>query len=165
MFHKLPLIAAVLVPLHFLPAPGAAQISSSAPVAMADAANPESIAAEMQKLGYRAEMTQDGVGDPKINSAAGGSKFQVYFYGCTDGRDCSSIQFVSAFDMPNGLDLSVVNDWNRDHRYSAAHLDSERDPVISMDVAMHGGLPTSLFAKNLAIWEEIIPQFKQQIGW
>ena len=37
-------------------------------------------------------------GNPKVESAANGYTFNVYFYGCKEARDCSSLSFVTIFE-------------------------------------------------------------------
>ncbi|WP_376873786.1 YbjN domain-containing protein [Albirhodobacter sp. R86504] len=127
--------------------------------------NPDRLVDEMQRLGYRAQLTTDEYGDPKILSAAAGSNFAVYFYGCEDGQSCTSIQFSSGFDTDDGRDLSVANEWNENNRYGKAYLDSERDPFLEMDMSMTGGISADLFAENLRIWDIVLAEYKEHIGW
>lgn len=136
------------------------------PVAMITATEPAGIVAEMQKLGYRAELTTAKNGDPRIASAAGGSTLNVDFYGCDDtNKGCSSLMFSAAFDVKGGLDMAVVNNWNAEKRYCKAYLDDERDPFLEMDIAMDGGMSAELFARNLSIWDNTLSDFKTHIGW
>ncbi|MBL8560881.1 MAG: YbjN domain-containing protein [Gemmobacter sp.] len=135
------------------------------PAQMVRAEAPEAMVALMQELGYRAELTTDGQGDPKIKSAAGGANFSVYFYGCSDHRGCRSVQFSAGFDTKDGSDLALMNDWNRHNRYGQASLDTENDPYIEMDIAMQGGLPRELFEANLSIWDNMLADFQRHIGW
>ena len=159
---KLALVA--LLPLA--PMPLWAQTTGSVETAgQISAADPAAIVAEMQRLGYRAELTTDDGGDPKIKSAAGGANFSIYFYGCESGKDCTSIQFSAGFDKANGLDLAVANDWNTRKRYGKVYLDDERDPYIEMDIDMEGGIRTELFADNLGIWDRMLSDFKKHIDW
>ncbi|SFZ85404.1 Putative sensory transduction regulator [Devosia enhydra] len=151
----------------FLPLPALAQTigNSTAEAPLIKASAPEDVASEMQRLGYRAQLTTDNVGDPQIKSAAGGSNFLVWFYDCQDGNECGSIQFSVGFDTPSGLDLAVANEWNQQNRYGKAHLDDERDPYVQMDIAINGGMSPELFADNLKLWEDIVARFKQHIDW
>ena len=135
------------------------------PADMIHAEAPEAMVAAMQDLGYRAALTTDDQGDPKIKSAAGGANFSVYFYGCTAGKDCNSIQFSAGFDMKEAPSSDVVNDWNRHNRYGQVSLDSENDPYIEMDIAMKGGLPRDLFETNLSIWDNMLADFQRHIDW
>ena len=129
------------------------------------AESPAAIAALMQEMGYRAELTTDSQGDPKIESAASGANFTVYFYGCKGGRNCNSIQFSSGFDAVDGVEMNVVNDWNRHNRFGQVSLDETNDPFIEMDIAMQGGLPRDLFKENLSIWDNMLADFQRHIDW
>lgn len=129
------------------------------------AADPAGIAAALQRLGYKAEITKDDDGDPKINSAAAGANFGVYFYGCTGGKDCNAIQFSAGFDTDAGLDLSVANEWNRDKRYGKVYLDDERDPYIELDVNMIGGITEANFDDTVGLWDSLLADFQKHIDW
>lgn len=158
--------------LVLLPLPALAQSTGSAQTPQLNLrpgsispADPQAIVDAMQKLGYRAELTTDDQGDPKIKSAASGANFSVYFYGCTSGKDCTSIQFSAGFDTDKGLDMQVANDWNTKKRYGKVYLDDERDPYIEMDVNMEGGIPNALFEDNLSIWDRMLADFQAHIDW
>ena len=139
--------------------------TGAAPSRMVRAEAPEAIVALMHELGYRAELTTDGQGDPKIKSAAGGANFSIYFYGCSDHRACRSVQFSAGFDTKDGVDLLRVNDWNRHNRYGQASLDAENDPYIEMDILMQGGLSRELFEANLSVWDNMLADFQRHIDW
>ena len=133
--------------------------------ALVKASDPASLVSEMQRLGYRAELTTDNTGDPKINSATAGTEFEVFFYGCTLGKACTSIQFVAGFDTADGLDLSVANGWNREKRFGKVYLDDERDPFIEMDVTVDNGISADVFAATLRNWDNTLSGFADHINW
>lgn len=127
---------------------------------------PAAIAELMKTFGYRAELTTDDQGDPKIKSSAGGANFSVYFYGCKNGKDCTSIQFSAGFDLTDGTTLEVVNDWNTAKRYGKVYLDSENDPYIEMDINLEfGGIGEETFRDTLDIWDRLVSDFKTHINW
>jgi hypothetical protein len=130
------------------------------------AENPAAIADAMLAAGYRAEMGTDGIGDPKISSAAGGVNYTLYFYGCEAGRNCTSVQFSAGFDLPSGTTLAIANAWNAEKRYSAAHLDDENDPYLRMDLYLaEGGLSPEAFGSILSIWDRQLSEFRARIGF
>lgn len=138
-----------------LPAPGiAADVKQGVPVA--------DIVAGMQEYGVRAKLGKDDQGDPQIDSALAGANFQVRFYDCADGR-CQSIQFLSGFDLDEGMSLEDVNDWNRTMRYGSVYLDEEGDPYLQMDIDTTRGLPKDQFAEWMAVWEEVLGRFRESI--
>jgi hypothetical protein len=130
-----------------------------------DANNPQVIADLMQKAGYRAVLTTDNIGDPKIDSSAGGADFSIYFYGCEGGQNCLSLQFSSGYDMPDGTTLGTVNDWNATKRFGFAYLDNENDPFLSYDINMTYGVSEQNFLDSLSLWDTIIADFQNHINW
>ena len=64
------------------------------------AADPEGVAGVLRDLGYRAQMDSADNGDPLIRSAADGTNFRIWFYGC-DGKNgnCTGMNFSAGFDL------------------------------------------------------------------
>ena len=131
-----------------------------------DATHPEAIIAVLQDMGYRATLGKDKLGDPKIDSAASGSKFGILFYNCEKNVDCRSIQFFSGFDMENGSTLELMNEWNANKRFSKAYLDEEKDPYLELDLNLDfGGVSEESFRDTVETWEQLVAQFKDHIDW
>lgn len=130
------------------------------------ASDPQAMVKLLQDMGYRAELTKDNQGDPKINSAAGGSKFGILFYNCTKNVDCRAIQFYSGFDLEKGSTLQLMNDWNTDKRFGKAYLDSENDPYLELDLNLDfGGISEDAFRDTVDTWEQLVSGFKEHIDW
>lgn len=126
----------------------------------------QEVAAGLLEKGYKAEITTDSTGDPKVMSAADGSNVSIYFYGCKgEGPRCNSIQFVSAFDLDDGMSLSRINLWNRENRFGRAYLDDENDPYVEMDVDVEHGFTTESLATWIDTWTQVLPRFKSYIGF
>ena len=70
---------------------GQASAQSSAPMVGAHA--PESVVSALRNAGYRAELDTDGNGDPMITSTFASMVSFIYFYGCNEGKDCTSLMF------------------------------------------------------------------------
>ena len=58
-------------------------------------ANPDQVAKILRDEGYAAKLDSDVDGDPLIRSSSQGLKWNIYFYGCTKGRNCNAVQFSS----------------------------------------------------------------------
>ena len=56
--------------------------------------------------GLEPELTRDDVDDPLIHIDFYGSEFSIYFYGCTDGRECTLIQFFSGYRTDGSVRIS-----------------------------------------------------------
>lgn len=97
-----------------------------------DASDAAVLADLLQELGYRAMLSTDGSGDPLILSSADGSDFRIYFYGCSNGQACKTIQFSRGYDMDQGMSLEQVNTWNREYRFGKVYLDDEAEPFSEL---------------------------------
>lgn len=133
---------------------------------MVRAQDPDSVAEALRSGGYAATMGIDKVGDPMITSSAGGTTFQIFFYNCTDHRECATVQFHSGYDLQDPVTLTQINDWNRKQRFGRAFLDGDNDPVIEMDIDLDdGGISTLLFIDNMEFWTSILANFERHIGF
>jgi len=153
-FAALPVLIALTMPL-----------SAAAAADMIDATNAARIAQKLTDLGYRAKMDTDGAGDPMIRSAASGANFSVFFYGCTDGADCTAVQFQAGFDLADASTAAKMNEWNKTHRFGTAYIDDEGDPMLQMDVTLDGGVSEANFADVVDWWEIVLGEFQDYIGW
>ncbi|MBV8688105.1 MAG: YbjN domain-containing protein [Alphaproteobacteria bacterium] len=139
-------------------APAAAQ--------MVKAQDPQSLVRAMQDAGYAAKLSTDKVGDPMITSGASGTTFQVFFYNCTEHKNCATIQFHSGYDFDKPVPLDRINEWNRSQRFGRAYNDKENDPILEMDVDLDdGGLSPALFVDNIEFWTSVLGDFEKHIGY
>jgi len=130
------------------------------------ASDPSSILAVMQSEGYIATLGRDDQGDPMIESRLSDSEFKVYFYGCDAGRDCLSVQLSAGYDLDAPTTAGLVNEWNRDNRYSRAFIDDEGDPFLRIDVKMQkDGNGVQNFIETLDIWRRLVEDFERYINW
>lgn len=130
-----------------------------------DGSDPIAIVNVMQKEGYRAKLTEDFLGDPKIEGRMGKTEFGIFFYGCVDGEECDSIQFSVGYDLTEGMGLDQANEWNSSKRLSAVNLDEEMDPFLQMDVILDGGVTPENFIRTLETWHISMDEFEDFIGW
>lgn len=129
------------------------------------ASDPRSVMSALQDLGYRAELTTDSDGDPKIRSAIDGTNYSIYFYGCRDNTDCRWIQFSTGWDLSKGTTLQAMNEWNRTKLFGEATLDSENDPHLSYFFTLDGGMSRPIFDDTVDWWGVAIREFKDYINW
>ena len=87
---------------------------------MVRAQDPGSVVRALQNGGYAAQLGTDKVGDPMITSGVNGTTFQVFFYNCTNHRECATVQFHSGYDLTNPVTLDRINEWNRSQRFGRA---------------------------------------------
>jgi len=118
----------------------------------------------LQTKGFKAETGKDATGDPKITSAADGSPFTIFFYGCEKNR-CKSVQFSSGFDMKGGMALSEVNKWHSDFRFGRVYLDNDNDPYLTLDEDVEKGATDAALENSVERWEATLTSFKKFIKW
>lgn len=134
-------------------------------VADIDASSEQLIADFLQKEGYQAKLEVLDDGEPVIRSSEAGSDFSIYFYDCTNGTNCKTIQFFTAYDLDNGMTMDQVNTWNREFRFGKVYLDDENDPFLEMDVNLDYGVSEGNFLDTLDWWTVVLGRFEEYIDW
>ena len=56
--------------------------------------NPQSLVAALQNAGYKATLSKDNDGDPRIETASSGNTIQIVFSDCDNHASCKTIEFV-----------------------------------------------------------------------
>ncbi len=139
------------------PAPATAQT-------LVDATQVDSIAAIAREYG-EALVEKDNTGDPMISGQIARTNYIVFFYGCTEGADCTTIQFMSSYTNTDGVDAGVINTWNRDKRFGKAYLDDEGDPVVEMNVNLWSGVHENNLNDTFDWWRVVLESFEEHIGF
>ncbi|MDD7969502.1 YbjN domain-containing protein [Roseinatronobacter alkalisoli] len=106
-----------------------------------------------------ATIQSDNVGDPQILGRIDGVMYTVNFYGCTNGADCTTVQFRAGWKNPGDITLDDMNLWNQDKRFGKAYLDFEDDPVIEWDVNLFGGVSTQNLDDTFDWWRIVLENF------
>jgi hypothetical protein len=120
----------------------------------------------MQASGWIVTMGTDNDGDPKISSRVDSTKFHVYFYGCTDNKDCKSILIKAGYDLKTPMSATKVNEWNRNKRFGKAYIDDDGDPFLEMDVNLDfDGVGAKNFEDTLDWWRMTVESFEEFIDW
>jgi len=126
-----------------------------------DATDPEAIVNIARGYGA-ATLGVDDVGDPKVSGRIDGNAYTIFFYGCTDGRECTNLQFSSGW-ISDRVNMDMINDWNRQNRFSRAYLDDEDDPIIEMDVNMEFGVSRRNFDDTFGVWSAVLSGFARYV--
>lgn len=138
------------------------------PGGMICASDPEAVAEELRKLGYRAELTRHESGDPQIKSAAAGYDYRLNFNDCTENKRCRSLGFVIVFADDGKNTLELANTWNRQKRFSQMAVNENGSLAFSYDVTTVGGLTKANFADVVDWWQVMLGQlrvyFSEQSG-
>lgn len=139
----------------------AAQATDKTPCGtnMICASVPTTVGAAMMRAGYQGLIGKDPTGDPKIDSAAGGYRFTVFFYGCERNRDCDSLQFFASFDGDPARGAAFANKWNSENRFGQMSIRADNSIVLNYDVSTIGGLNQANFADVLDWWSTMLGAF------
>jgi hypothetical protein len=130
------------------------------------AAKPESVVAQMLQAGLQAKLETDGSDEPMITSGAAGANFSVFFYGCTDKKDCTAVQFSACFTLDKPASLEVINAFNTDKRYAKGDLDKDNDACLRMDINLVGdGVNSDNFQDSISTWTVQLGAFMTAIGY
>lgn len=143
--------------------PGMANAASdpaTCPSGMICASDPEAVAEELRKLGYRAELTKHESGDPQIKSAAAGYDYRLNFNDCTANKECRSLGFVVVFADDGKNTLELANTWNRQKRFSQMAVNENGSLAFSYDVTTVGGLTKANFADVVDWWQVMLGQVR-----
>ena len=100
---------------------------------------------------------------PVIAADLGGLAFQTLFFNCEGGR-CTELLFIAGFDLPDGVTLERINDWNREEFVGRAFIDDESDPFLDHPVTVDGGLGMAAVRENLALWVAALVSFAKFLG-
>lgn len=130
-----------------------------------DATDPERLVGIIRDLGYRARLETDRIGDPMIVSSVGGTDFNIYFFGCTEGARCMSLLFKVGYHLEAGTTLETVNAWNETSLFGRAYRDEDADPWLELAVNLHGGVSLDNFRDTFDWWEVILEEFEDHIGF
>ena len=119
----------------------------------------------LQEEGYRAQLTEDGAGDPLILTTMSGVNTRVYFYNCTPQGVCEDLQFTTGFDLADGMSAASVENWNEGNRFGTVYLDEESDPFIKIDLQVGPGGTPELVKGYFSTVEAVLNSFKDYIDF
>ena len=152
-------LATALLLAAGLSAPQAAAAQS-----LVDASEVQTIATVAREFGS-VDVDTDSTGDPMLSGQMGETSYAVFFYGCTDGADCQTIQMMSSWVNPGEVNIDTVNTWNREKRFGKAYLDDEGDPVLEMNVNLFAGVSETNLSDTFDWWRVVLDVFEEYIGF
>jgi hypothetical protein len=115
---------------------------------------------------FKGELTESDDGDPLIRSTDEEEPFSIHFYGCDDSHEnCSYIQFVSGWNLDNGISFAKIEAWNQKKVWGQAYVDDKKDPWVAVTVNLDGGVTYDNFKDTVDWWRVVIRDFEEHIGW
>lgn len=139
---------------------GAASAANTCPVKHVCASDPASVVRGLQEAGFKAQLGTDKDGDPKIDSSASGYSFSVYFYNCTDNKDCGSLRFATLFEDDGKNTPELANDWNKRKRFVQMSAQDNGSLLVAYDITTVGGLNQQNFADAVDWWQVMLSEVR-----
>lgn len=153
-------VAPAAPPVETLDALGGAT-TVQAPATIVGANDLETIAEIARGYG-EAELTTVDNGDPVIVGEMNAISYQLFFLDCTANRDCRVLDFYAIWDTP-GIDLAVINDWNRTQPFHKAYLGDDGLPVIELNLSTVGGLTRPQLVDAFDRWAVALAEFQRSV--
>ena len=97
-----------------------------------------------------------------ITGRMAGIKYHVFFYRCTDGKECENIQFSAGW---SGYSVSAaqLQDWNRQSLFGKAYLDDVGDPILEMAVNLNHGVSRQNLDDTFDWWKVVLQEFERDV--
>ena len=124
-----------------------------------DATDPEGILDVARHYG-EATLLKDGEGDPLINGSIDGTSYQLFFYGCSENRNCTTLMFTASWEVPNLTDKAMAT-WNRDKRFGNAYIDGDGFPTVEMNVNLLYGVTRRNLDDTIDWWKLVLNEFAE----
>jgi hypothetical protein len=143
-----------------------AVVATLPPDALLTADDPGKVAALMRQLGYRAELTTDQTGDPRIITGFAGMQASLWFNDCDDkGQGCRSIRMQVGLLTDRKLSLEQVNAFNNSWRFGTLSLDEDRDPLLNHDLwLVKPGVPVAVLAENIRQFDALVRELRALVA-
>lgn len=133
-------------------------------ITLLSATDPEAIRQAVSDAGLSAELTTDDYGDPMIVSSTSRSNFWVLFFGCTDGQDCSEVQFYIGYTLDSAVPAETLDQFNASHRFVRT-FSFDGGVAMAMDLKMPGtGVEGAIFDDYLQDWLSVVPDWEVAMG-
>ncbi len=145
----------IICAIILLPGTAAAQL--------VDASDPLRLVRILQSAGYKATLDVDRVGDPLIKGALSNSNYNIFFYGCTDNKNCRDVIFTAGYRV--SVSLSKMNEWNKEKRYTRAYQDDDGEAILEMTVNLYEGVSQANFLDTVDWWRRYLEDFEKHINF
>ena len=113
-----------------------------------------------------ADVGRDGMREPKITGKIGETAYEIGFYGCYLGRDCTSVLFQARLAREDWEpDSDEIEDWNRQKLFGRAWIDDDSRAVLDHPVAMAGGMPAKSLEGTFRAWQISLDEFVDYVDF
>jgi hypothetical protein len=118
----------------------------------------EDIVAWLQSEGYSAKVVPDGDGESHIVTNTQGSPCNIFPNDFKDGR-YASFGLATGYATNGKFDISRINEWNTNNRWTRAYYDSVNDPWLVMDIDLWPGGTYESLRDQFAAYNNTLARF------
>lgn len=136
--------------------PAAAQDRAPCGKDLVCASAPDTVLQAMLAANFHAKLAKDENDDPVVEVTGEPYRFDVYFYGCEQHRNCDSLRFEVSFAKEEQAGIALANEWNAGHRFLTAAVKENGGFILSYDIGMIGGTTKRNFADTLDWWNSML---------
>jgi hypothetical protein len=119
--------------------------------------------AEIARPYGAAERQPDDEDGPWIRADMEGTVYTISFLNCTNATNCTSVQFRAWWNSEGAHTVEMMNQWNRDRRFSDAYLDNRGNATIEFDVNLAGGVTAVNFDDTVQWWQAVLREFRSTV--
>src|SRR5437016_9921343 len=87
----------------------------------------------------------------------------VKYDACTNG-ECDSLQYNASWRTTDKFSVELLNEHTRNKRFARAYLDKDRDPILSMDVSLEGGVTMQYLVESANRWRILLLLFRRTLA-
>lgn len=153
---RLLLLAAIGIAAASLSTPAAAEDTAPCDAGMVCASNPDTVIAALTKAGVKPKLDKDGSEDPMLEVEGDAYRYQVYFYGCKEHKNCDSLRFEVVFNKEPENTNELANKWNSTKRFLQMSVRTDGTLGAAYDVATIGGVNAKNFVDVLDWWSSML---------
>lgn len=132
----------------------------------------EALREHLLSVGYRVELIEDG-SLRLLRSATNGLAFDVRPGNRFDvSGEYADFSFVTLFSVRGTSPMTLLNEWNRTHRFGRLVLDTPNAAqtflVFTMDISVAGGVSEKALRTQIGLWDTLVqqltPWLREQLG-
>jgi hypothetical protein len=113
----------------------------------------------LRNKGYTPELVP---GKDMVRFSVEGATCLVNFYACTNA-ECESLQYNASWRTTDKFSVELLNEHTRNKRFARAYLDKDKDPVLSMDVSLEGGVTMQSLIESANRWRILLLLFRRTL--
>lgn len=147
------------------------ELPVATPEGLVDASDPQPISELAWRYG-EASWSRDELGAPTIAARIGDIPYEIEFYGCDEGRDCTDLRFVTRLTVADGGQdakapsrqalLGLADRWNRARRFGKVSLgDVPGELIVEMNVTLAGGVTRQNLDQVFDWWRVIMTETRE----